>query len=91
MNKRQKKKLIPKNTPYCYTIAGFREGGGIICKTCPHLKRNVEEREDVIYDANGEPHSCMVSVDYCSLMKVSTWDDPLLNDRVKICGFSYGD
>lgn len=85
MNKRQKKKLIPKNTDYCYEIIGQKENGVLEIKRCPHYKV-IGYRDDKVIDCNGVEHPCKSPVIYCSYMKVSSEEDILLLDSVKTCG-----
>jgi hypothetical protein len=86
MNKRQKKKLIPKDTDYCYKIVGYEENSGILhTERCPHYKI-IGYVDDAIIDSNGKEHPCKSPVVYCSYTKVSSEEDVLLLDSVKICG-----
>lgn len=84
MNQRQKKKLIPKGTDYCYKVVE-RYGGELHTIQCPHYKI-IGEVDDAIVDAGGEMHPCKSSVSYCSYVKVSSEEDVLLDERVKTCG-----
>ncbi|GEM_PF-4198384 len=85
MNKRQKKKLIPKDTDYCYEITGRIENGIIKTKKCPHYKI-IGYVDDALVDNNGEEHPCKSPVYYCAYTKVSSEEDFLLSDQVKTCG-----
>lgn len=85
MNKRQKKKLIPKNTSYCYKIIDIDDNRLIKTKLCPHYKI-VGHVDDIYVDGVGQEHPCKSPISYCSYMKISSDEDFLLDDQVKICG-----
>ena len=85
MNKRQKKKLIPKNTDYCYEIIDQEESGVLKNKRCPHYKI-IGYTNDAVVDSYGVEHPCKSPVIYCSYAKVSSEEDVLLLDSVKTCG-----
>lgn len=89
MNKRQKKKLIPKNTDYCYEIVAVKENGFIETKQCPHFKITGYV-DDILIDSTGQEHLCKRPIYYCSYMKISSEEDFLLSDSVKICGEKLG-
>jgi hypothetical protein len=88
MNKRQKKKLIPKDTDYCYKIIGRESKGVLHTNICPHYK--IIEYVDDSMIVNGQEHPCKSPVAYCSFVKVSSEEDFLLLDRVKTCGERLG-
>lgn len=85
MNKRQKKKLIPKNTEYCYTLNGRDSNGNVNISPCPHFKY-LGEQDDAFIDSQGNHHPCKTPVYYCIYMKVSSNEDFILSDQVKCCG-----
>ncbi|MGG3920481.1 hypothetical protein ABEV41_00775 [Geobacillus thermodenitrificans] len=85
MNKRQKKKLIPKNTDYCYEIIGREENSVLKIKRCPHYKI-IGYIDDAVIDSNGIEHPCKSPIVYCAYAKVSSEEDFLLLDSVKTCG-----
>lgn len=86
LNKRQKKKRIPKDTEYCYQIIGREKDESVIyTKRCPHYKI-IDHIEDTMVDHAGTEHPCTSPVVYCSYAKVSSEEDFLLLDRVKTCG-----
>jgi hypothetical protein len=89
VNKRQKKKLIPKDTDYCYEIIGREENGTLKIKKCPHYKI-IGYQDDAIVDSEGNEHPCKTPVYYCSYMKISSEEDFLLADQVKTCGERLG-
>ena len=83
MNKRRKKKLIPKDTGYCYQIVG-RSEGVLETKKCPHYKIIGYVDDSMV--VNGQEHPCKTPVAYCSYAKVSSEEDFILLDQVKTCG-----
>lgn len=82
MKKRKMKKYIPYG-PYCYTIIGQTEKG-LKTKPCPFfkyvgLKTYEGEYQEKPYKEKAPLYKCM----YCNL---TSDDDFLLGDSVKICG-----
>ena len=89
MNKRQKKKRIPKDTDYCYKIIGRDAENGILhTKKCPHYKIVGFVDDAMVID--GKEYPCKSPVAYCSYAKVSSEEDFLLLDDVKTCGERLG-
>jgi len=84
MNKRQKKKRIPKNTDFCYQIIGRESDGVLKIKKCPFYKI-IGYVDDAIIDATGKEHPCKSPIAYCSYAKVSSEEDVLLLEKIKTC------
>lgn len=77
--------MIPKDTDFCYKIIG-REGNGVLkIKRCPHYKI-IGCIDDAVIDSNGVEHPCKSPIVYCAYAKVSSEEDVLLLESVKICG-----
>lgn len=85
MNKRQKKKLIPENTEYCYSIIGRNTDGSLQIKTCPHY-RHIGFQQDAFIDGAGNSHPCETPIYYCSYTKTNSNEDYLLSEKIKGCG-----
>lgn len=86
MNRRQKKKLVPKDTSYCYKTIKLKDGT-YKSATCPFYQK-VGMIDDVLVDVKGQEHPCKVAVIRCQLAKTTSNEDYSLADRVKVCGLN---
>ena len=83
MNRRQAKKLIPKNTIYCYKILG-RVGRIFKTKHCPHLRHMKDI--DTMIDVSGTLSHIKMAVYICKFTGINTDEDASLFDDCKVCG-----
>jgi len=83
MNRRQAKKLIPKNTMYCYKIIKL-VGRTLNTKHCPHLVYS--ECIDDMIETCGELKPVKRPIYVCRFTGINTEEDACLYDDCKVCG-----
>lgn len=82
MKRRKLKKYIPYGS-YCYTVIG-KTDNGLKIKRCPFFKC-IEKK---VYEGeyNGKPYKEEAVLCKCTFCQVTSDEEPLLEDMVKICG-----